>query len=277
MSGSGPRNRRRMPSHTSVLMVKARAKEARAARRKITAVVGLAVIVLVLAVGVGAMAVKQLGRVLFSESDLFNLRHLDLASDGALTPVHLREYAGLEGARNLFALDLRQVERNLLGAARVRSATVTRVLPDTLRVRVIERVPLAVIVADRPWIVDRQGYVLGPSAGNSRLPVIRSLQEAGLRPGHRARQADSIEALELLDLCDRTPLGKLIGIAEVQGRQQDDYLELRLRSGARVLLGRTELESRLTKLAQVLERNREMGLQPSLVDARGQNQFAVQY
>ena len=60
-------------------------------------------------------------------------------------------------------------------------ATVTRTLPDTLRVEVRERVPLALAELERLYLMDGDGALIdiyGPRTAAFDLPIVRGLQRA---------------------------------------------------------------------------------------------------
>jgi cell division protein FtsQ len=67
------------------------------------------------------------------------------------------EEAGLVYGKNVFTVDLRQAEAQLEALAFVRSARVERRLPDRLRVLVEEYQPVAVIIDEWFWLVDKSG------------------------------------------------------------------------------------------------------------------------
>ena len=73
-------------------------------------------------------------------------------------------------------------------------ATVTRTLPDTLRVEIHERVPLALAEVDRLYLMDADGGLIdiyGPRTAGFDLPIVRGLQgvdEEARRERARARR-----------------------------------------------------------------------------------------
>jgi cell division septal protein FtsQ len=223
--------------------------------------------------------VRYTGRQLFTRNNEYAIRHLDLNSDGRLKTWHIREYAGLEEGMNLFSVDIRKIRRDLESVPLVRSVTVQRRLPDTLAVRITERVALARLGARRsglPLAVDREGYVLGPSARSPALPAITGLPLRGLRPGSYLDDPVIRDALKVLDVCDTTRLNDYIKIERVDVHDPD-FLELQLETGPRVQLARNRFDWRLRKVAGILRANRQMGRMPSLINATGDNNFPVQY
>jgi cell division septal protein FtsQ len=83
-----------------------------------------------------------------------------------------QRYIGL----NLFKIDIARVQRDLGGVGWIRRIDIEKKLPDTLRIQIIERAPLA-LVRDGGQLkyADENGVAfaaLTPSAGDDDLPII---------------------------------------------------------------------------------------------------------
>lgn len=83
------------------------------------------------------------------------------------------QYVGL----NLFQLDIDRVQRELTSLEWVSRIEIEKALPDTLRIRIVERTPVALVtVADGALrYVDERGAAfadLSPAIGDSDLPVV---------------------------------------------------------------------------------------------------------
>jgi cell division protein FtsQ len=102
--------------------------------------------------------------------------HTDRASLTRLT----KQYEGL----NLFQIDIARVQRDLGGVGWVRRIDIEKKLPDTLRIKITERAPVA-LVRDGETLsyVDDDGLPfaeLSPRVGDSDLPVITDAHGAEL-------------------------------------------------------------------------------------------------
>lgn len=127
------------------------AKRAREERNEKVRLAG-SVLVIILLVGavLGGVLFSNwvFDAVLFSKNDYFTLRTLEVASDGILKPeaiqAHLMELGVEEGQVNLFALNLKDIRKQLKEEnVLVKEAVFERVLPDTLKVSVREPRPHA--------------------------------------------------------------------------------------------------------------------------------------
>ena len=180
-------NRRKKTNVDEILQVNARSQEQKRARTRWIS----AVVVLIVAVAgcawVGVMGADWIRVQLFASNSLFAIRNLDIRTDGTLKPQELREQYNLQPGVNLFAINLAKIHADLLTWPVVRSVEIRRQLPDTLVLRVGERVATAMLVTEKMSLpLDRDGHVLVLRAATTRLPVITGGQAPGLAPLLRA-------------------------------------------------------------------------------------------
>jgi len=104
----------------------------------------------------------------------------------------LLQIAGLTGPHYFFSVDTAQVKRNLEAYAPVKSATVTKRFPNTLRVTLTGRKPLAMAFAQKdghqvPLVFDEDGVVFeqGEDVSQWNLPVVSGLAFENPSPGVR--------------------------------------------------------------------------------------------
>ena len=94
----------------------------------------------------------------------FAIQHIEIETDGILPRSQLRACAGVNIGDNLLALDLGRIQRDLEYLPWIQSAAVERVRPQTLRIRVTEREPIAQAVLFQPPGPDgqtaRAGFLL---------------------------------------------------------------------------------------------------------------------
>ena len=273
------KNRRQGSRPTTLLMVNARLAEQRKARMYR---VGTGAVILSGFSGLvwlGAMGVQFFTRLLFTENPRFSIQRLDLKSDDKLKFKHIKEYAHLEEGQNLFAVDLAKIQKDLESVPLVSSVDVFRRLPDTLGVRVAERVAIARLGKDdrrHHLAVDREGYVLGPSSRSSSQPALEGFQAEGLRPGSYLEDTLIKEALSVIELCETTRLGHIVKISQINV-DHPEYLDLRLRKNIRVLMGRDKVEWRLKRLASILQKASSMGRRIFSVDLTVDKNFPTQF
>ena len=241
------------------------------------------VILLVGVVGLGAAAAlgfRELGGWLFARNPRFTIRSggLDLLSTGRLQAAHLRDYAGLAEGLNLFAVDLQEVRKRLLSVPLIKSVQVERVLPDQLRVRVSERVAVARLTGPNgfQFVVDRDGVVLGPSNRGPALPMLEGVHEPGLAPGTQIRAGSFQDALEAVEYCETAGHSRYFRLARLRV-DHEEMLDVRLSSGGRILLGRSNLHWRLDRLAQIVQEAGRRGEVVESADLTVDSNFPITY
>lgn len=139
-------------------------------------------------------------------SQIFDIRTVEVLGTSTLTQEAVRARAAVPENATLFRYPEHAIRERLLADAWIADVQVTRNYPHTLRIRVTERVPVAIVdTGDTFWVVDGAGFVLGEQSleETSTLVVVRDIPGLDLKT---ARQTSS----EIL----RNALGVLTGITE---------------------------------------------------------------
>lgn len=114
----------------------------------------------------------------------FAVRHLEISGTQHTTPAEVEAVRQRYLGTNLFHLDIAGLRRDVSSLPWVSRVEIEKKLPDTLRVRIVERTPIALVqVDDSIRYVDDRGIafaMLSPAAGDSDLPLISSAQPADL-------------------------------------------------------------------------------------------------
>ena len=233
---------------------------ARAAERRSELMHKVGVILLAVAAvgGVAWLLVAGSGQIkqwLFAKNEYFAIQRIDITSTGRLTGEHVKEFGGIEEGQNLFDIDIAEIRKKLEDGPRIKSAEVQRRLPDTLVVRVNERIPLARIAHGQAgffFSVDRDGYILGLAGRQlASMPLVTGFSDRGLSPGSVLRDGGALDALHVIGMCDAAHIGQVVRIASVDV-SNPDYLSLTLVGGVNVLLPRNPPRSKLEDLVQIL-------------------------
>lgn len=209
-----------------------------------------------------------IGSFFFSRNPAFELKNIVMVSDGRLSSAQLKEYTDLKPGENLFAVDFDELREDLKSVPLVESVRIERRLPDTLFVRVSERVGLAQVHwkwRAVPFLVDRSGVVLPATRSGRALPIIEGLKIDRLRPGEQIDNEGVRFALTLLSACDSLRLSPLIRFERFDLRYPD-YITATLADGVSVRFPRHSAREKLVRLARVLELAREQGRTLKTVD-----------
>lgn len=203
-----------------------------------------------------------------------------LASDPQVLPVRV---VGVDGEivhldrRNLeravaqavdgsfFSVDLKRIREKLEQLPWIESASVRRVWPDTLRVRVAEQVPLAYWGDD--GLVSQRGEVFRPD----RLPTLEGL--AVLEGADESAIRVTREYLRMRTLLETA--GLRLSLVRLDARQA---WRLQTDNGVVLNLGRREVMQRLTRFVQLYPYlQAQAKALPETVDLRYTNGFTVRW
>jgi cell division protein FtsQ len=158
----------------------------------------LVVTVQAIAVGLLALTGVWLGWQQVFASDRLRIARMEVHGNLFLSEGEVRELVGPAQGENLLTLDIEALKTRLRASPWVAEAIVTRRLPDTLRIEIHERVPLALAELDGLYLMDGEGGLIemyGPRTAGFDLPIVRGLlgvEEESRRD--RARRAGELLA-----------------------------------------------------------------------------------
>lgn len=289
-----PKNRRLGREH--VLDVKLRSSQVRAQRVRLGAL-GLGVIfALICGVYVvwrgGEWALNQL----IYENKEFAIEEVDIQTDGVIAVDRLRRWAGVRPGQNLLALDLSKVKRDLEMVSVIKSVSIERVPPRLLRIRVIEREPLAQIHLPVPrpgggiemvaFQVDADGYVMLPLDPQQRatpapqppeqFPIIGGLNGNDVQAGRRLELPQAQAALQLLQAFERSPMANLVDIKRIDV-SAPEVLTVTTSQGSEVTFGLTDLDQQLRRWQEIYERGQQYGKAIATLDLAVSNSVPARW
>ena len=260
--------KRRNRSRESVLKVAVRSVERRRVIRRRLFVL-LTVLVGVPALGFGLVwGGHEAWRTMFAENEFFQIRQIEVTTDGELRVGNILEYARVQNGMNLFAVRPELVRESLLSVPVIANAQVGRRLPDTLVIEVAERVAVARLGrpgSGSPLAVDATGHVLGPSSVRASLPVILGVRDKGLRPGDVVQDSMLKDALRVLEIANQAAMRQELVVATID-LSNEEQIDVGLMSGEQVLLSREQMEAKLRQLPIMRSVARSKGLELTVYD-----------
>jgi cell division protein FtsQ len=223
--------------------------------------------VLLLAIVIGLPTAADVGWKRVLRSEFFDLSGVDIEGAQETSVAAIERSVGYTGARvNIFTIDPELGRRRVEQLPWIQSATVTRVLPDRLRVKVVERLAAGIVMRDGVWLIDSEGSIFAPLDRDPDLDVpIISLP--GVTRGREQTAAEKRriqEALRIAALYQKRGLDAWTRLAEVEIDPIAGYVLITEKHRLRILLGEGRMEARLIRLEDVyraLERK-------EIVDAR---------
>ena len=183
---------------------------------------------------------------------------VEIVSGKMVKPDVIAENMGLRKGANLAKIDFAEKRDEILRKIpTLREISVTRILPDKVRIVAEERTPVAKMgIRGRRGttgrVVDSEGIVFLCQRGTLLLPTITEPQAPGTQPGHRIKDR-AIAALELVETC-REPEFAELGVQDVDV-SKPNYLLATLGDYSRLKISwesRRDMEERLSLLVQTI-------------------------
>lgn len=121
--------------------------------------------------------------IAFSHSSAFRVRHVEVTGASTLSRADVVRLAGITPSTNFLWLDAGSIEQRLGSDAWIARAVVSRRLPWTIDIEVVERTAVANVRAGQGYmLVARDGVSLGTVAVAPGLPVIELPEMMGTAP-----------------------------------------------------------------------------------------------
>ncbi len=204
-------SRQRKQQH--LLDVKVRSRKATQYRNRRILVL-LSKIVLVFALIVGAYLGAQFGaKRLFFENPDYQLRQIEVQTDGTLQREQILKAAGLHEGANIFSVNLQKVHDTLQELPQVDEVQVTRQMPAEIDIHIVERKPIAWITSekevsdpfasDAAFLMDERGVLMKEKKLLPEylgLPLITGCTGESLQAGGTIQSFEARSALDLLRL-----------------------------------------------------------------------------
>lgn len=198
-----------------------------------------------------------------ASASFFELRTIEVQGTSRLQPADIqalvRQSAGKTGVWNA---DLNVINERIERLPWVRTAVVSRVLPDGIRVRITERSPQAVVrtSAGRFRWVDEDAALLGEMQPTDQVPAffLHGLSEEdseSARNENRERVAKFLELRQAWDaagISERVSEVNLMDIRDVRAQLAGDNSQIEVRLGAR------DQAARLQGALKALDSNKDI-------------------
>jgi len=219
------------------------------------------VVLFLLLVLVTSAIVNYVGNFIV-HSSLLSLKDITFEGCRNVTPKELMKAADVMPGRNIFDMDLEQLAQQLKASPWVKDVILKRVFPNRLKIRIIERVPVAMAYQEKLFLVDKEGVLFKEVApGDNRdMPII-----TGLSPSQPNTQLIK-EAFILLDTAEQTgALAKNL-ISEVHLDGNDGFVIYTLEQAMPILLSSRDCKRKLELFARIQEDLHNRQIEPERID-----------
>lgn len=183
-------------------------------------------------------AVRSAADMLFAQNAMFTIQNVEFETTDRVAKDYVRGKLRIDRGANLFGVNIGKARSDFLQfAPHYRAMAITRVLPDTMRIELIEREPIAHFGLKGSYAVDGHGYLFRPRRGSSVLPTISGYNGEVLRPGDRLSGL-AADAVALIDYARQADFDQDLGITSIDvtggfaGRKES--IRLHLKAGCTV-------------------------------------------
>lgn len=129
----------------------------------------------------------------FTQSEHFKARHIQIEGGQRLDARTLATVAGVRQGINVLSVNLSAARKRLLAHPWIAEAEVRREIPATLSIRIREHVPAAVVDVGKKFLLNAHGEIFKEwePADPGGLPVVSGLRVSDLRLADRSGAASS--------------------------------------------------------------------------------------
>jgi len=266
---SQARNRRlsnvRQRRQQHLLDVKVRSRRATQHRiRSATSVIWKLALLVVLCAA-GYAGAREAARRLFFQNPDYQVKTIELQTDGTLQREQVLNTADLHEGENIFSVNLERVRDLIQQLPQADEVEVVRKLPSEIDIRIVERKPVAWITSeteitdpfasDAAFLVGRRGVLMKQKKLLPEylgLPLIVGCSSESLEPGKVVESPEAKTALELLRLTESSFLQTRFQIREID-ISKSYCLLVTDKNHSRVMFALDDLEEQLQRLQVFLD------------------------
>ena len=177
--------------------------------------------------------------------------------------------SGIKIGTNIFLVDLEKIKEKIDTSPFLQCESVTRKYPNTLVIKVKERIRRAVIqYADKYLIIDEYGVILetGDETAKESLPSITGINITSFQIGSQIKATDNYRVSVLKDVLVELQLQNISGITEVDVANPVG-ITLLCSSGMKVFLGDdSNVKGKLERMTVILKELEKQGKQTGALD-----------
>jgi cell division septal protein FtsQ len=204
------------------------------------------------------------------QNPAYAVQHIEIETDGVIAREQLRRWAGVKKDQNLFLIDLARVKRDIELVPAVQTVAVERVLPNTLKIRVVEREPVAQM---QSYLLDGEGFAMLPLENQQRAvpapqehyPIVTGVSANELRAGRQVESPLVRTALGFLAAFEHSAMAPLVDITRVDV-SMPDVLHVFTAQQNEVVFRTTDFEKQLNRWYLVHAKGQEQARQIASLD-----------
>lgn len=193
---------------------------------------------------------------------IFSINDIVVEGNKILSVEEILQTGEIVNVKNIFEINLKELEAKLLLHPRIKTVSVKRKLPNILLISIEERTPIALLNVKEEFLyklyeIDNEGYIIGEDnkISNYDLPVITGLNTDNIMLGTRIDDSQILNMLEVIHKVNGTIFNFERYIAEITKNTNLDKPETIMilnQGNVPVFFGYNFILERLIKLNSLL-------------------------
>lgn len=186
-------------------------------------------------------------------SDMFRVEQIRVQGGSHLSKAQVVALSDIKTGLNTFSLDLDLIGRKVEEDPWVRQASVQRIFPRLIDIRIEERRPVAIINLGYLYYLDDRGEVFKVLEASDSLdfPVVTGFEYQKIEQRDRQSAQDLKKIVHLLDDLRQRNIFGLDQVSEVQREKNGSFALYTETGGVKVRLGRESFEKKLNRLERI--------------------------
>lgn len=194
-------------------------------------------------------------------SPIFNLKNITVTGNSQISKEEIISLSGIQLEENIFRVSNLKTIDNIKQNAYMNEVTVSKKLPNTIEITVVERQPSYMLEYGNGYVyINNQGYMLEISSIKKELPIIMGTitSKENYKAGNRLDEEDLIKlgtVIKIMNAAQNSEISHLITTIDI--RESDNYILYLETEKKTVYLGDcSNLETRILFLAGILEKEK---------------------
>jgi len=196
------------------------------------------------------------------QSSYLTIKDVQFEGCQRVTPPELMRTAGINFQTNILSLNLKDLARRLKANHWVKEVAINRIFPHALKIKVDERVPVALVSHKKLFLLDNEGMLFKEVEPNdvTDMPVITGLSFSA----ENSRLIKKV--LNVLDTADATGVLKRDTISEIHLDDTYGITFYTLQEAIPIRIGFGDYQQKFALLAEILENLRNRKITPKAID-----------
>ena len=216
--------------------------------------------------------------IFITTAPYFALSEISISGNGRVPAGKILEAAGIEKGINIFTFNMREAGRRIEEIPWIRRVHIEREFPDTIRIRVVERRPVAMIEVGGFYYVDEEGYIFAAadSVSGWDYPVLTGIDKESLLEGEEETFFLLARGLSLIRML-AVREGRLTwnDISEINLDLAEGVTIFTVAGGTPIHLGLDRFERKLDMADKVLADLGMKGIRPASLEADFDDRIVV--